>query len=318
MVTMLPEPPWQITPASLDPASGPDGVRALAASAVAADGVAPLSEHSLLHLTSPSSRHASAYAGPRLVGYAQVWADGAAELVVAPDHRRRGLGSALWETSRAAGADRAWAHGDLPGAAGLGAAYGLERVRELHRMTRALTVADTAPVGLPDGFRARAFVRGQDEQAWLATNAAAFSHHPEQGSLTRDDLDQRMAQDWFDPSDLLLVEHVDDPGRVAAFHWTKVEPGSPTGWAHDRGGDEGAGSTGETYVVGVDPAYQGRGLAGPLTRLGLAHLARRGLHEVELYVDGDNVRALRTYERAGFVSVTVDVVYADARSTSGR
>ena len=303
MVTMLPEPPWQITPAVLDPASGPDGVRALAASALAADGVAPLSEHSLLHLTSASSRHLPAYAGARLVGYAQVWADRASELVVAPDCRRRGLGSALWEAARAAGADRVWAHGDLPGAAGLAAAYRLERVRELHRMTRALTVDDAAPVALPEGFRARAFVPGQDEQAWLATNAAAFSHHPEQGSLTREDLDQRMDQDWFDPADVLLVEQVDHPGRVAAFHWTKVEPGSPTG---------------ETYVVGVDPAHQGQGLAGPLTRLGIAHLARRGLHEVELYVDGDNVRALRTYERAGFVSVTVDVVYADGRSTSGR
>ncbi len=303
MVTMLPEPAWQITPASPDTASAPDEVRALAASAQTADGVEPLSEHSLLNLTSASSRHVSAHAGALLVGYAQVWADSAAEIVVAPDHRRRGLGSALWEASRAAGADRAWAHGDLPGAAALAAAYGLERVRELHRMTRALTVADTAPVGLPEGFGARAFVPGKDEQAWLATNAAAFFHHPEQGSLTRDDLDLRMAQDWFDPDDLLLVEHLDDPGRVAAFHWTKVDPGSPTG---------------ETYVLGVDPAYQGQGLAGPLTWLGIAHLARRGLREVELYVDGDNVRALRTYERAGFVSRSIDVVYAEGRSRPAR
>ena len=53
-------------------------------------------------------------------------------------------------------------------------------------------------------------------------------------------------------------------------------------------------------MVGVDPAHQGRGLGGPVTRLGLAHLARAGLREVELYVDGDNTAARRTYERLGF------------------
>ncbi len=66
------------------------------------------------------------------------------------------------------------------------------------------------------------------------------------------------------------------------------------------------------YVVGVDPAYQGRGLGGPLTRLGLAHLARLGLGEVELYVDGDNTAARRTYERLGFEDVAVDGQYTRA------
>src|SRR5580765_1056215 len=185
-------------------------------------------------------------------------------------------------------------------------------------MTRVLTADDRTDVTLPDGYTARAFVPGQDEEAWLVTNAAAFATHPEQGSLTRADLDQRMAQDWFDPADFLVVEHVGAPGRIVAFHWTKVEPGARAGWAHGRDGDEGAGSTGETYVVGVDPAYQGRGLAGPLTRLGIAHLAGRGLHEVELYVDGDNVRALRTYEGQGFRSANVDVVYATREREPGR
>jgi mycothiol synthase len=57
------------------------------------------------------------------------------------------------------------------------------------------------------------------------------------------------------------------------------------------------------------PPPQGRGLGGPLTRLGLAHLARRGLAEVELYVDGDNTAARRTYERLGFTDAAVDGQY---------
>ena len=72
---------------------------------------------------------------------------------------------------------------------------------------------------------------------------------------------------------------------------------------------EGGSHSGEVYVVGVDPAHQGRGLGGPVTRLGLAHLARTGLREVELYVDGDNTAARRTYERLGFTDAAVDGQY---------
>ena len=146
---------------------------------------------------------------------------------------------------------------------------------------------------LPVGFSARPFVPGQDDETWVRLNAAAFSRHPEQGRLTVADLHDRMAQDWFDPAGLILV--VEDAGdQVVAFHWTKVEPGS---------------TNGEVYVVGVDPAHQGRGLGGPVTRLGLAHLARLGLNEVELYVDGDNTAARRTYERLGFTDAAVDGQY---------
>jgi mycothiol synthase len=53
-------------------------------------------------------------------------------------------------------------------------------------------------------------------------------------------------------------------------------------------------------------------LGGPVTRLGLAHLARLGLGEVELYVDGDNTAARRTYERLGFTDAAVDGQYTRA------
>ncbi len=109
------------------------------------------------------------------------------------------------------------------------------------------------------------------------------------------DLHERMDQEWFDAAGFILVER---DGRVVAFHWTKVEPGS---------------ASGEVYVVGVDPAEQGHGLGGPLTRLGTAHLARRGLAEVELYVDGDNTAARRTYARLGFEDAAVDVQYTVPR-----
>ena len=283
-------------------------VRDLLARAARADGVEAVSEsfrlaigperHGVVHLV----RDTGDAGDGTLVGYAQVAGagspDAVAELVVDPGHRRRGNGRALLDAVLEEGARSVWAHGMLPSADGLARAAGLVVTRELYRMTRPLTPADAVDPVLSPGFSVRGFVPGQDDEQWVALNAAAFASHPEQGRLTVDDLHERMAQPWFDPAGLLLV--VDDAtGAVVAFHWTKVEQSAGT-------------DPGEVYGVGVDPAQQGRGRGGPLTSLGLAHLARLGLTEVELYVDGDNTAARRTYERLGFRDAAVHAQYGMA------
>lgn len=276
-------------------------LRALWALAEEADGVGAVSE--AFRLTVGPARdgvvHLVRTEGDEVVGYAQVASagtdDAVAELVVDPAHRRTGHGRALLDAALAEGARSVWAHGDLPAAGSLAASAGLERTRELFRMARPLTSDDASDPELPDGYAARAFEPGRDDEDWVALNAAAFASHPEQGRLTVADLHERMDQEWFDAAGFILVER---DGRVVAFHWTKVEPGS---------------ASGEVYVVGVDPAEQGHGLGGPLTRLGTAHLARRGLAEVELYVDGDNTAARRTYARLGFEDAAVDVQYTVPR-----
>jgi mycothiol synthase len=288
------------------------GVRAVAAAATAADGVAPLSEHGLLSLTGGEGgvRHYVGYAAGGLHGYAQADRAGegaSVEIVVDPAHRRAGLGDALWRAvDQGHPGARVWAHGNLPAARTFAEREGMVQVRELHKMARPLGPQDldSAAATLPRGFTARAFRPGEDDAAWLETNAAAFAEHPEQGRMTLADLRGRMAQPWFDPEGLIVVEAEDAPGRVAAFHWTKVH-------GH-LGADPADRPHGEVYVVGVHPAYQGRGLGRPLTALGLAHLAALGLPEVVLYVDGDNAAAVRTYTRLGFRSVMVDVMYSGA------
>ncbi len=276
-------------------------LRALWARAEEADGVGAVSEAFRLAVGPARDGvvHLVRREGDEVVGYAQVASagtdDAVAELVVDPAHRRAGHGRALLDAALAEGARSVWAHGDLPAAGALAASAGLERTRELFRMARPLTSDDASDPELPDGYAARAFEPGRDDEDWVALNAAAFASHPEQGRLTVADLHERMDQEWFDAAGFILVER---DGRVVAFHWTKVEPGS---------------TSGEVYVVGVDPAEQGHGLGGPLTRLGTAHLARRGLAEVELYVDGDNTAARRTYARLGFEDAAVDVQYTVPR-----
>lgn len=317
-------------------------VHALAADAERADGVAPLSEQPLLNLRSHSDDvvHLLTWRSGELAGYAQVDRRGdvaSAELVVRPAHRRHGLGFHLLASAgdrAAAGASddgdgtagedvavapssgavvdaaarpplRVWAHGDLPAARALAARSRYVPVRELLVLERPLGDAAGHPVpSVPAGLRLRAFVPGQDDDAWVRANASAFASHPEQGRLTVADLHDRMREDWFDPAGLHLLERtgsVDGADELVGFVWTKIPVGQ-----------EGAAREGEIYVVGVVPDAQGEGLGGLLTAVGLAHLAGAGVTTAVLYVDGDNTAAVRTYDRAGFTRREVHVQYAPA------
>ena len=287
-------------------------VASLVEAAARADGVTPLSEHVLLHLRygdDPGARDLLLSDGGALAGFAHLDPAGpegpAGELVIHPRARRRGLGLRLARALQAESvrlappggpALRVWAHGGLPAAAALAEAAGFGLARSLYQLRRPLDSAIDPP-RIPDGVTIRSFVPGQDEQAWLAVNARAFAHHPEQGSWTMADLAQRERQDWFDPAGFFLAER---DGRLAGFHWTKVHPG----------GEKGDGRIGEVYVVGVDPSEQGTGLGKALTVLGLRHLQSRGLPAVMLYVDGDNEAALALYEKLGFARWHVDLMYA--------
>lgn len=291
-------------------------IAALASRAEGADGDPPFSDQTLVDLRSaPAGRVGTVLArasGGELVGAAVRVHEPdddsqLVELVVDPGHRRRGIGTALAGAlaGESAGTVRAWAHGGHPGAAVLAARHGLVPVRDLHRLLRPLGEAPDLPLPeeMPAGFRLRAFEPGRDEDEWLRVNAAAFADHPEQGRMTLEDLRQREAEPWFDPAGFLLAVRAEDPATVAGFHWTKV-----------HSGDDGEAALGEVYAVGVSPEHQGTGLGRALTAAGVNHLARRGLAEVMLYVDGDNRAALRLYERLGFRPWHLDVMYARTAS----
>ena len=285
------------------PASDVTAVLHLIGVATAADAGAPLSEQSVLRLghRHPGVRHALVRdAGHVLIGYAQLELEGeaepagTAEMVVTPPARRGGTGKALLQALQSqSGTLQVWAHGDHPDAAGLAADLGFTRGRVLLQLRRPLAAA-LAPPRWPADVRVRTFVPGQDERAWLAVNSAAFATHPEQGRWSLDDLEQREASDWFDPAGFFLAER---GGTLIGFHWTKVHRDETP-------------PIGEVYVVGVRPENSGQGLGPALTLAGLHYLQSIGLTDVLLYVDEDNVPAMKTYERLGFVRWATDVLYA--------
>lgn len=163
--------------------------------------------------------------------------------------------------------------------------HGFVPYRDLWQLRCDLPVDDT-------DLAVRPF-RPADAEEFLAVNNRAFSWHPEQGGMTRADLDSRTAEPWFDPEGFLLHER---EGRLAGFCWTKEH--------HDT-----QPPMGEIYVIAVDPDFAGTGLGSALTRAGLAHLAARGLTTGMLYVESDNVAANRTYERIGFRRHHTDRAY---------
>jgi mycothiol synthase len=276
-------------------------VRSLIAAAKEADGVSPLGDQVLRELPHDRTRHLLAVDGgfsSEVIGYLNLTAEPAmAELVVHPDARRRGIGSAMARTglSEAGDGARIWAHGNLEPARATAAALDLVVVRELLQMRRPLT--DLPPVTVPEGVRITTYSGPADDAELLRVNNAAFAWHPEQSGWTEADIGERRREPWFDPAGLFMAVDV-HTDKLLGFHWTKV---------HNE-------NLGEVYIVGVDPAAQGRGLGATLTLTGLYHLAERlaesELPTVMLYVEADNSAAVKTYQRLGFDVFTVDAAYA--------
>jgi mycothiol synthase len=277
-------------------------IRTLIAAAKKDDGIAPVGDQVLRELPHDRTRHLMALDGGDTVGYlnlAPATGEDPAmvELAVHPRWRRRGIGSAMARAALAEGGDgtRIWAHGNLDPARAMAMSLGLEAARELLQMRRPLT--NLPPLQMPDGVRIDTYRGPDDDAELLRVNNAAFAWHPEQGRWTEADVAERRDEPWFEPEGLFMAFD-EESGELLGFHWTKV---------HDE-------NLGEVYVVGVDPAAQGRGVGATLTLIGLHHLADRlsgnSKPTVMLYVEADNSAAVNTYRRLGFEVFSIDVGYA--------
>jgi mycothiol synthase len=256
------------------------------------DGQPPFNDQALVDAASGArtlivAEYGDAIAGAVLVGGSEF------EFVVDPEFRRNGLGTILLDRilDGAEPEIAGWAHGDHPASRILAARAGLEAVRTLYQLRMPVPAPGADGPATIDGIVIDAFRPGIDDEAWVELNARVFSGHPEQGSITLEDLRARMAEPWFDAGDFLVARH---DGTVVAYNWLKIErPDEP----------------GEIYVVGVDDAYAGRGLGRALMHRAFDRLRERGVTTAALYVDADNVGAVHLYRSLGFADHTVDVQY---------
>ncbi|TFC08421.1 mycothiol synthase [Cryobacterium sp. MDB2-33-2] len=301
-------------PCVISPSHGPDdSAFALSWAAVTdaaerVDGYAPLNEQATLDLAAGRRTPFLLRDGDAAVG-ALVLGSGELDLVVHPGFRRHGHATAaltelFGDPAYAVDAPdglTAWAHGDHPAARALAGRFGFDAVRRLLQLELALHASSAPPASAApeeassrekdDAIVITAFDPAADADAWVTLNARTFATHFEQGGITAADLADRMNEAWFDAGDF-LVARVGD--ALVGYNWLKIEPGA---------------AEGEIYVVGVSPEWSGHGLGRRLMTAGLERLRRRGATSATLYVEGDNVPAVRLYRSLGFTDRSVDVQY---------
>jgi mycothiol synthase len=123
-------------------------------------------------------------------------------------------------------------------------------------------------------------------EAWLDLNNLIFANHPDQGNWVAQDLENRMAEPWFDPRGFFLCVH---NGKIAGFCWTKIH--------NDFVNKE---PIGELFVIGVDPSEAGNGVGKAVCTEGLIYLKEKGIKQAILYVDEDNEAGKGLYKSLGF------------------
>ena len=124
------------------------------------------------------------------------------------------------------------------------------------------------------------------KEKWLALNNTVFAHHPDQGNWVMEDLENRMAENWFDPKGFFLAIKNDE---IIGCCWTKIH--------HDLVNQE---PVGELYVVGVHPDHAHQGIGRAVSIAAINYLVATGIKESMLYVDADNEKGLALYGSLGF------------------
>lgn len=241
-----------------------------------------------------------------VVGFGHVWPAPPGEVRcfarTHPDHRGRGVGTALQRHLLVRARDWAAADGsaepfatatswasDREGELVL-EAVGYTAVRFFQKMV--LTYADAPPAPEPariPGVSIRTYREGADDDALFAAFHEAFADHFGQGDP--------------DPVAWWRGRRDDPAARYDAALWLVAadERDRPVGFVLSRIDDDVDGSQ-RGYVgdVGVVPAWRGHGVGEALLTRALADLRARGLPSTSLDVDTGNASgALRLYAKVG-------------------
>jgi mycothiol synthase len=240
---------------------------------------------------------------------------------VEPDHRRRGLGSALldWNVARsrrrAAIVDagqpvivQAHAEGGEAGYLALLAARGFETVRRFQLMRRDLTQAieDTA---MPDGLELRPVTPDQHRAIYEA-QAEAFRDHWGSREPTEHGFEVTYGRKEIDTGLWVVAWDRDEiAGVIENWIWAEENAalGVERGWLEK---------------VSVRRPWRRRGLGRAMTAVSLRRLRDAGMTEAVLGVDATNPNgAVELYRAAGFEIYRREFayrrVYVPSRSSAG-
>ena len=226
-----------------------------------------------------------------LVGYAEVQSElgiGRAVLegAVHPAHRCRGVGSALLEAAvergREMGAEVVQT--PIPDEMTVSRVFAEKRGFALVRRHWRMSLANYAGAAAPtlSGFELRHFLPG-DEESLCTLQNLAFADHWGFCPNTAEEIRYLVNTSVCHAEGIVFLCGGE---RKVAYCWTMDD----------------AVDAAKAYVrmIGVDPAYRGRGLGRAVLVAALDYLTRRGIERVELLVDSSNAAAQRLYESLGF------------------
>ena len=156
----------------------------------------------------------------------------------------------------------------------------MRHILKIHR-----SLNDLLPTAKHD-YTIRTFNPAADKDLWLALNNKIFTNHPDQGNWALADLENRMAETWFDAEGFFLAVKGNE---IVGFVWTKIH--------QDLVNQD---PVGELYVVGVDPDHAHQGIGRAVSVTAINYLITKGLKRSMLYVDADNEKGLALYTSLGF------------------
>jgi mycothiol synthase len=230
----------------------------------------------------------------RVVGYCTPHHD---DLTVLPAARQRGHGRRLVTAAREmvrrrAGSElQVYVPAHLPGSVAFAEALGFRYRSSLWMFALAEDRTVPPPTFPPEvSVRRWDVARDTDLVAWTAFMRHAFEGHPTTMTWTPAVIAGVHAAPDFDPDGILIVSAADDATEPIAFARVDLTDGEAPG----------APPIGDVRLIGVLPAWRGRGLGRELLRCCVTDLRDRGAGRIELSVEAANDRATALYRAHGF------------------
>lgn len=235
--------------------------------------------------------------GGRPLGFGHLWGTPSDEMRcfvrVRPAAKGRGVATALLsrfvERAREAGAEKltltSWAQD--PDATPLLESLDFAPVRYFVQMRFDLARTDERTTDWPDEIELDTYERGRDDAELFSAYADAFLEHWGQESVDE--------ADWWDE-----IRDADAAGFDPELWFLARFDATIAGFSICRELEHEGETIGWVSLIGVRPAWRGRGLGDALLAHSLTVLRRRGLARAALNVDAENTTgALRLYRKAG-------------------
>ncbi len=235
--------------------------------------------------------------GNRIIGYAGGFLEVALkrvilECMIHPHHRKNGIATELMgrslqhaEDAKIEVAQVYIPEVNLPGKS-LALRLGFKFIRHFFELALDLDNVQIPDIG-PGEFEIRSLRPDEADKLTQIQNrsfAGSWGFNPN----TPDEIAYRINLSSCSPENIMMVYLKNQP---IGYCWTRIftEEGSAT-----------ACKKGEIHMLGVDPAYRGKGIGRDVLLAGLADLKSKGVSIVELTADGEEPVALCLYESVGF------------------